>query len=157
MPVPVPNQICVYAPSVFPSFSFPRSLSVCEHGSLCVGEDWKRDNMLTREMRQRDSVPPVTPSPAQQLIMYMGMGIYKYKIQLIIRILLHYRLFILKSASFDIRTFCVVCTVHIHSNTNRCSAASTHDAMAESDDDGDDIAGWTATMCAVYGVCLKSI
>lgn len=32
----------------------------------------------------------------------MGMGIYKYKIQLIIRILLHYRLFILKSASFDI-------------------------------------------------------
>lgn len=37
--------------------------------------------------------------------MYMGMGIYKYKIQLIIRILLHYRLFILKSASFDIRAF----------------------------------------------------
>lgn len=101
--MPVPNQM----------YSVRVCVCVCLYNSIrmecvwmcrcgCAGENWKRDNKLKREAfldgGKRDYEP-------QQLIMYMGMGIYKYKIQLIIRILLHYRLFILKSASFDIRAF----------------------------------------------------
>lgn len=70
---------------------------------ICVGELEKK---ITNKGSGEGDYEP------QQLIMYMG--IYKYKIQLIIRILLHYRLFILKSASFDIRTF--ACYICIYSN-----------------------------------------